>query len=80
MFEIEKPISTIGIGVDQIPESIRLSTILTGNDLGLLGSVEHLPSEEEVNQFNWSGSDAHQEAQSYLAKGQIWDAWMVLLS
>ncbi|UCS91578.1 flavin reductase family protein [Echinicola marina] len=48
LFEVEKPIKTLGIGVDQIPERIRMSSVLTGNDLGCLGNVEELPSEEEV--------------------------------
>ena len=36
-------------GVDQIPEDIRKSSILTGNDLGLLGSIEAFPTQEEIN-------------------------------
>ncbi|MFM7217625.1 MAG: flavin reductase family protein [Bacteroidota bacterium] len=50
LFEVPKPLSTLGIGVDRLPENIRLSTILTGNDLGRLGNVERLPSEEEVRE------------------------------
>ena len=45
-FEIPKPISTLGIGVDNIPSEIRNSDVLTGNNLGMLGNVEQLPSEE----------------------------------
>ncbi|MTI30370.1 flavin reductase family protein [Xanthovirga aplysinae] len=48
IFELPKPIRNKGIGVDQIPESIRLSDVLTGNNLGRLGNVEFLPSEEEI--------------------------------
>jgi flavin reductase (DIM6/NTAB) family NADH-FMN oxidoreductase RutF len=51
LFEIEKPLRTLGIGVDQIPADIRNSTILTGNDLGRLGNVESLPSELDVNDY-----------------------------
>ena len=51
LFEVEKPIRNLGIGVDQIPEDIRLSNILTGNDLGKLGNVETLPDETEVNEY-----------------------------
>lgn len=50
LFEIEKPLSTLGIGVDQIPEDIRQSTILSGNDLGRLGNVERIPDELDVNE------------------------------
>lgn len=51
LFEIEKPTRNKGIGVDQIPESIRLSTVLTGNNLGQLGNVEQLPTPEEIKFF-----------------------------
>ncbi|MHB1279393.1 MAG: flavin reductase family protein, partial [Bacteroidia bacterium] len=51
LFEIEKPIRNKGIGVDQIPESIRLSTVLTGNNLGQLGNIESLPTENEISHF-----------------------------
>ncbi|WP_288373128.1 flavin reductase family protein [uncultured Algoriphagus sp.] len=51
LFEIPKPLRTLGIGVDQIPEEIRNSAILTGNNLGRLGNVESLPSEEEIEKF-----------------------------
>jgi flavin reductase (DIM6/NTAB) family NADH-FMN oxidoreductase RutF len=51
LFEIEKPLAKKGIGVDQIPENIRLSTILTGNNLGKLGNVEQMPSPAEVQAF-----------------------------
>jgi flavin reductase (DIM6/NTAB) family NADH-FMN oxidoreductase RutF len=58
LFEVEKPLAKKGIGVDQIPEKIRLSTILTGNNLGKLGNVEQIPSPAEVQTFaeeiNWS--------------------------
>ncbi|MBA4849718.1 flavin reductase family protein [Emticicia sp. BO119] len=48
MFEVEKPNTKIGIGYDAIPESIRLSKILTGNHLGQLGNIEVLPDKTEV--------------------------------
>ena len=51
LFEIEKPLRTKGIGVDSIPEPIRNSQVLTGNNLGRLGNVEGLPSAEEVSRF-----------------------------
>ncbi|TAI47070.1 flavin reductase family protein [Flagellimonas allohymeniacidonis] len=48
LFEIPKPIRTKGIGVDALPEGIRESDVLTGNNLGRLGNLEKLPSEEEI--------------------------------
>ncbi|MFT4827309.1 MAG: flavin reductase (DIM6/NTAB) family NADH-FMN oxidoreductase RutF [Paracoccaceae bacterium] len=48
MFEVDKPITTIGIGVDALPEKIRTSSHLTGNDLGILGNMESIPTVEEI--------------------------------
>jgi flavin reductase (DIM6/NTAB) family NADH-FMN oxidoreductase RutF len=54
LFEIPKPIRTKGIGVDQIPEIIRSSPVLTGNNLGRLGNAEALPGEGEIEDFSHS--------------------------
>ncbi|MGV3685354.1 MAG: flavin reductase family protein [Daejeonella sp.] len=51
LFKVEKPVRTLGIGVDSIPLAIRSSHILTGNNLGQLGNVEHLPADDEIAQF-----------------------------
>lgn len=51
LFQVEKPVRTLGIGVDSIPAAIRNSDILTGNNLGQLGNVESMPSDEEIAQF-----------------------------
>lgn len=51
IFEVAKPLATKGIGVDQIPTYIRNSKVLTGNNLGQLGNVEKLPSQDEISQF-----------------------------
>ncbi|MCH7409200.1 flavin reductase family protein [Belliella sp. DSM 111904] len=48
LFEILKPLRTKGIGVDQIPEVIKNSHVLTGNNLGRLGNVEALPSKFDI--------------------------------
>jgi hypothetical protein len=51
MFEIAKPITTIGIGFDNLPQDIRSSVVLSGNELGLLAGVESLPDETKVNEY-----------------------------
>ena len=91
-FEIPKPIATLGIGVDAIPEAIRNSTILTGNDLGMLGNVEKLPSAEEMAIFvsktktqcahmlTATQTQMHKKAQDFLAKGEVEMAWKILLA
>ena len=54
VFEVEKPLTKLGIGIDQLPERIRNSHILTGNDLGKLGNIEKLPTEAEIDEFKKS--------------------------
>lgn len=56
LFEVTKPLLTNGIGIDQIPEYIRNSNVLTGNNLGQLGNVEKLPSSEEIMRYKRSGA------------------------
>ncbi|SIQ90806.1 flavin reductase family protein [Maribacter ulvicola] len=48
LFEIPKPIRTLGIGVDMLPEAVQNSMVLTGNNLGRLGNLEQLPTKEEI--------------------------------
>jgi hypothetical protein len=92
LFEVEKPIATLGIGVDMIPNFIKESSVFNGNDLGKLGNVEALPSEEEITIFvkqNFavkgvlSADDEvkkHQLAKEYLDKNEVLTAWKVLLA
>jgi flavin reductase (DIM6/NTAB) family NADH-FMN oxidoreductase RutF len=51
LFKVAKPVRTVGIGVDSIPFAIRNSKILTGNNLGQLGNVETLPTDEEIEAY-----------------------------
>jgi hypothetical protein len=85
IFEVQKPITTIGIGIDQIPEEIRNSTVLTGNNLGLLASVEQIPNDAESLEYKKSIKafadrvQAHQFAKTLLEANKVKEAWMVLL-
>ncbi len=92
LFEVPKPLTTIGIGVDAIPNFIKESPVFTGNDLGLLGNVASLPTNEEVTIFvkqNFavkgvlSADDelkVHQKAKDYLNQNEVLSAWKVLLA
>ncbi len=96
MFEITKPITTVGIGFDQIPDDIKNSNILTQNDLGQLGSIEALPNETDVNEYKlldlseifieFEDNQAelelslHKLAQDLLKENKIEDAWKTLLA
>ncbi|PSK97917.1 flavin reductase family protein [Cecembia rubra] len=52
LFEIPKPVKNKGIGVDQIPDHVKNSTVLTGNNLGRLGNIEKLPAQEDIDAFS----------------------------
>ena len=66
MFEIPKPLLTKGIGVDALPEAIRNSEVLTGNNLGRLGNMESVPSEDQVKSL-----EANDEFQKALADNGV---------
>jgi flavin reductase (DIM6/NTAB) family NADH-FMN oxidoreductase RutF len=53
LFEVPKPNRHVGIGIDQLPEFIRNSDVLTGNELGRLANLEQdaLPTPEQVQAF-----------------------------
>ncbi|MDX1627715.1 MAG: flavin reductase family protein [Fulvivirga sp.] len=92
IFEIPKPLRTLGIGVDSMPLTVRNSKVLTGNNLGRLGNVEQLPSTDEVSAFarekevadilnssNWK-ENLHTLAKGYIEKGDTETAWKILLA
>ena len=51
LFEIPKPILARGIGVDRLPKHIFKTNMLSGNNIGRLGNMEKIPTEEEIDQF-----------------------------
>jgi flavin reductase (DIM6/NTAB) family NADH-FMN oxidoreductase RutF len=91
LFQVPKPLTSKGIGVDNIPESIRTSSVLTGNDLGKLGNVEKLPSRNEIATFLEEHSEIrnlmstndleilHTKAKEFLNKNDVHSAWKVLM-
>ncbi|MFT5969940.1 MAG: flavin reductase (DIM6/NTAB) family NADH-FMN oxidoreductase RutF [Flavobacteriales bacterium] len=95
VFKVEKPLRKLGIGVDKIPQSIRNSYILTGNDLGKLGNVEKLPETEVVeaymdnreikdildrcNDDEEQRVELHTHAHELLDQGKLDEAWKTLL-
>jgi flavin reductase (DIM6/NTAB) family NADH-FMN oxidoreductase RutF len=86
LFEVQKPITSIGIGIDSFPESIKHSKVLSGNNLGLLGSVEALPANEELTAYKSSlkkfnnEEEKHQYAKTLLEANKVKEAWLVLLN
>ncbi|TVZ58044.1 flavin reductase (DIM6/NTAB) family NADH-FMN oxidoreductase RutF [Flavobacteriaceae bacterium MAR_2010_105] len=91
-FEVPKPNQKIGIGVDKMPQEVKNSMVLTGNDLGMLGNIEALPSKEAITDFintvserypniaTMSPRQKHKIARNYLSYGDIDSAWKLLLS
>ena len=92
LFEVEKPLSTQGIGVDAIPKEIRTSHILSGNDLGKLGNVESLPNTKAIQAFleeedeirtvvqSRDAERIHRYAKQFLIENDVLSAWKVLLA
>lgn len=85
-FEIPKPLSTLGIGVDALPDHVKNSHILTGNDLGLLGNVETLPEPNQIAEFkikhnlqNLTEEQKHKKAHDFLSYNDVLSAWKTLL-
>lgn len=85
IFKVPKPLERIGVGIDQLPEAIRHSKILTGNDLGMLANVEQIPtasgdvSVEMKSALNAGEAAVHVLAHQYLERGQVEDAWNLLV-
>lgn len=96
MFEITKPITTIGIGYDNLPADILASDILSANDLAKLAGIVELPNETDVNEHKLIELsdlfvsleedqaklevELHKLAKEQLQANNIEDAWKTLLS
>jgi flavin reductase (DIM6/NTAB) family NADH-FMN oxidoreductase RutF len=75
IFELQKPLTTCGIGVDILPENVRLNDVFTGNDLGILGNIESIPSLDEQNAalLKYGQVDLH-KAQKMIRNGEATEA------
>ena len=92
LFEVEKPLNTLGIGVDMIPNFIKESGYFDGNDLGKLGNIETIPNEEEITIFVKENFEVkavlssddfdtkYKKAKEYLDNNQVLNAWKLLLA
>lgn len=94
LFYVPKPNTELGIGVDALPETIRNSKILSGNDLGKLANVNELPAidgfydDAQLKQVILYYSidpeemekELHMYAKKLLTEGKVREAWQVLLS
>jgi len=94
LFKVLKPNTKLGIGVDALPDVIRNSKILSGNDLGMLANVHEMPFVETVfdndrlkniiQYYSINPSEMEKEVQLYakelLNDGKVSEAWQVLLA
>lgn len=92
LFEVTKPLTTLGIGVDAIPDFVKNSGLFSGNDLGLLANIDALPSPEEVAIFVKQNFELKavlsadepikqlQLALRYVQANEVESAWKVLLA
>jgi flavin reductase (DIM6/NTAB) family NADH-FMN oxidoreductase RutF len=92
LFEVPKPLTTLGIGVDAIPDFVKNSGLFSGNDLGLLANIDALPSPEEVAIFVKQNFELKavlsadepikqlQLALRYVQAIEVESAWKVLLA
>lgn len=78
LYEIAKPISRMGMGFDNLPEKIRNSVLLTGNELAILASAENIP-EKISDKNNSTISEKHLTAKQLLSEGKSSEAWQILL-
>jgi hypothetical protein len=94
LFQVAKPNTQLGIGIDSLPSSIRYSKYLSGNDLGQLANVQELPVVEPsfddahlkqiIQYYNINPEEMEKElhlyAQKLLINGNVAAAWQVLLA
>ena len=94
LFHVAKPNTQLGIGIDALPETIRNSNILTGNNLGQLANVHDYPTvdatfEDErlkniIQYFSINPDEMDQELHRYakelLDAGKVNEAWQILLA
>jgi flavin reductase (DIM6/NTAB) family NADH-FMN oxidoreductase RutF len=94
LFTVRKPSTELGIGVDALPDHIRKSRILTGNNLGQLANVQAMPTIDPAfdddrlkNIFQYYSispdemeKELHSYAKELLAEDKIAEAWQVLLA
>jgi len=94
LFQVQKPNTQLGIGVDALPSTIRNSSLLTGNELGQLGNVHTLPDidpafeDDHLKQiilyYSLNPEEMEKELHTYakklLAAGKVQEAWQILLA
>ena len=79
LYEITKPISNIGIGIDNLPKEILNSKILSGSDLAILASVDSIPKSKNNKSDSLKTEEKHILAKKLLKGKKIVEAWEILI-
>lgn len=79
----------VTLGYDQLPDHIKNSSVLTGNDLGKLAGLVSLPGEEEltktrqmkevVDALAGTRTSLHYLAKTFLDKGEVMTGFSILM-
>jgi len=94
LFHVPKPNTELGIGMDRLPENIRNSKVLTGNQLAQLANVTEQPGIEPsfddahlrhiIQYYSTNPEEMEKELHLYakklLEEGKSHEAWQVLLT
>lgn len=94
LFKVAKPNVHLGIGFESLPDDIRQSRVLTGNNLAQLANVHEMPTVDPtfnddrlkniIQYFAINPQEMDVELQRYakelLDKGMVAEAWQVLLA
>jgi hypothetical protein len=94
LFQVEKPNTQVGIGIDALPAAIRTSKLLSANNIGQLANVHQIPVIEPsfddahlkqiIQYYSVSPEEMekelHRYAKTLLDSGKTQEAWQVLLS
>ena len=79
LYEITKPISNIGVGIDNLPKEILNSKILSGSDLAMLASVDSIPKSKNNKSDSLKTEEKHILAKKLLEEEKIIQAWEILI-
>ncbi|MBC7650156.1 MAG: flavin reductase family protein [Deinococcales bacterium] len=92
LFKINKPSIQIAIGIDGLPDSIRSSKVLTGNDLAMLANVTAIPIKnasfidhrlelfQQQHNNQESQANIHYYVKELLLENKLEQAWQILLN
>ena len=86
LFKVEKPLQRLGLGIDKLPDKIKFSHLLSGNDLGRLGNIEAFPSDSDIESYRNSHPELNTAdgvitfAKKLLDNNQAEEALMALMA